>query len=94
MLLYGDVKGRILVKLFTDSEPTLELIVSSRREEIKQLRMNVMELKEKCLEGEVMTYAWLHTREMIADCLTKEMKMPSSIKAVIEGKGLTLKNTI
>ena len=53
MLLYGDVKGRIPVKLFTDSEPTLESIASSRQMEMKQLRMTIKELKEKCLEGDI-----------------------------------------
>ena len=40
--------------------------------------MTVKELKGKCLEGEVLSYAWLPTNEMMADCLIKEMKMPSS----------------
>ena len=78
MLLYGYIKGRIPVKLFTDSEPTLESITSSRQ------------VKDKCLEGEVLSYVWLLTNEMIADCLTKEVKMPSSMEAVIEGKGFVL----
>ena len=47
MLLYEDIKERIPVKLFTDSEPTLESIASSRQVERKSLRMIVKELKEK-----------------------------------------------
>ena len=31
------------------------------------------------------------TKEMMVDCLTKEMKMLSSMEAVMEGKGLSLK---
>ena len=72
---------RIPVKLFTDSEPTLESIASSRQVEMKQLRMIIKELKEKCLEGEVSNYAWLSTKDMLADCMTKAMKMPSSREA-------------
>ena len=37
MLLYRDIKGRILVKVFMDSEPTLESIASSRQVESKSL---------------------------------------------------------
>ena len=54
------------------------------------MRMIVRELKEKFLEGEVTSYAWLQTKKMMADCLTKEMKMPSSMEVVIQGKGLVL----
>ena len=41
------------VRLFTDSEPTLESIASSRQVEMKQLRMIVKELQEKRLAEEV-----------------------------------------
>ena len=44
---------------------------------MKQLRIIVKELKEKCLEGELMSYAWLKTKEMMVDCLTKDMKIQS-----------------
>ena len=50
--------------------------------------MTVKELKEKCLEGEVLSYAQMPTKEMMADCFTKKMKMPSSTEAVIQGKEL------
>ena len=53
--------------------------------------MTVKDLKDRCLEGDVFMYAWLPTKEMMADCLTKEMKMPSSMEAVLLGKGLELK---
>ena len=59
MLLYGEIKGRISVKLFTDSEPTLKSIASSRQVEIKLLRIIVKKIKERCLEGELSTYARL-----------------------------------
>ena len=41
MLVYGDWKRRIPVKLFTDSVSTLESIASSKKVERKSLRMTV-----------------------------------------------------
>ena len=83
VLLYGDYRGRILVKLFTDSESTLESIASSKQVERKQLRMTVRELKDRLLEGEIASYAWLPTEEMWADALTKEMKIPPGLDKVL-----------
>ena len=54
-------------------------------------RFIVIDLKDKCLKGKVLRYAWLPTKEIMADCLTKDMKMPSSMEAVIKGKGFVLK---
>ena len=91
MLLYGDIKGRIPVKLFTDFEPTrFHSIIKTGSE--KLLRMTIKDLKDKCFEGEVLSYAWLPVpmKEMMADCLTKEMKMPSSMEAVIKDYSLVL----
>ena len=59
--------------------------MSSRQVERKLLRMTVKDLKEKYLKGEVLSYASLPTKEKMTDCLTKEIKMPSSIEAVIQG---------
>ena len=64
ILLYRNIKGKIQIMLFMDSEPTLESIASSRQVEMKQLRMIVKESKEKCLDGEVVSYALLHTKDM------------------------------
>ena len=57
---------------------------------MKQLRMTVREMKDKCLEGEVTSYAWLGTKEMLADCITKERKMPITMEEVLAGKGMVL----
>ena len=51
LLLYGDYKGRIPVKLFTDSESTLELIALSKQVERKTLRMMVREMKPGYLQS-------------------------------------------
>ena len=58
---------------------------------MKELRMMIKELNEKCLEGEVSSYAWFSTKKMMADYMTEEMKMPSLMEAIIEGKGLISK---
>ena len=83
VLLYGDYRGRVPVRLFTNSESTLESIASSKQVERKQLRMTVRELKDRLLEGEITSYAWLPTEEMWADVLTKEMKIPPGLDKVL-----------
>ena len=83
LLLYGDYQRRIPVKLFTDSESTLESIVSSKQVERKILWMTVRELKDRLLEGEVLSYAWLPTEHMWADVLTKEMRLPEMFEKVL-----------
>ena len=75
MLLYGAYNGVIPVKLYTDSEPTLESIASSKQVERKLLRNTVKDLKDKVLSGEVKTMSWLSSEDMLADVLTKEKKM-------------------
>ena len=68
----------------TDSEPTLESIVSTRQIERKGLRMKVQEMKEKLIEGEVKSYQWLSTKEMWADGMTKEMEMVGGLRKLLQ----------
>ena len=49
-LYFGDYKRRIKVRLFTDSEPTLESIASSKQIERKTLRPTIVDLKERLVE--------------------------------------------
>ena len=84
MLMFGDYKKRIKVRVFTDSEPTLESIASSRQIEKKSLRLTVTDLKERLLDGEVSSYSWLPTNNMWADMLTKEMEIPAPLEDVIK----------
>jgi len=87
ILLFGDYRKRMPVRVMTDSEPTLESIASTKQIERKGLRMTVTELKEKLLEGEVKSYQWLSTKEMWADGLTKEMEMAEGLRKLLkEGK--------
>ena len=93
LLLYGDYQKRIPVKLFTDSESTLESITSSKQVVNKSLRMMVRELKDKLLDGEVLSYAWLPTEQMWADILTKEMKIPEALEKVLVENVMELPET-
>ena len=77
------MKKRMKVRLFTDSEPTLESIASSRQVERKTLRHTIMDLKERLLDGDVYSYSWLPTQEMLADVLKKEKKIPQALEDVI-----------
>ena len=93
IMLYGDYKQRIPVILFTDSESTLESIASSKQVVNKSLRMTVWELKDKLLDGEVISYAWLPTEHMWADVLTKEMRMPEALENVLTRNVMVLPKT-
>merc|ERR1711989_170095 len=79
----GDYRKRLPVRIMTDSEPTLESIASTRQIERKGLRMTVQEMKEKLMEGEIVSYQWLSTKEMWADGLTKEMEMAEGLRNVL-----------
>ena len=82
-LYYGDYRKRMKVRLFTDSEPTLESIASSRQVERKTLRHTIVDLKERLVDGEIYSYSWLPTQGMLADVLTKEMKIPQALEEII-----------
>ena len=87
ILLFGDYRKRLPVRVMTDSEPTLESIASTRQIERKGLRMTVQEMKKKLMEGEITSYQWLSTKEMWADGLTKEMEMAEGLRNLLkEGK--------
>merc|ERR1712240_631885 len=51
ILLFGDYRKRLPVRVMTESEPTLESIASTRQIERRGLRMTVQEMKEKLIEG-------------------------------------------
>ena len=84
ILLFGDYRKRMPVRIMTDSEPTLESIASTRQIERKGLRMTVQEMKEKLIEGEIVSYQWLSTKEMWADGLTKEMEMAEGLRNLLK----------
>ena len=59
------------VRLFTDSEPTLESIASSRQIERKTLRPTILDLNERLVDKDIQSYSWLPTQDMLTDFLTK-----------------------
>ena len=53
ILIFGDYRRRIKVRLFTDLEPILESIASSKQIERKTLRLTVVDLKERFVDEDV-----------------------------------------
>lgn len=64
ILIFGDYRRKMKVRLFTDSEATLESIASCKQIDRKALRMTVVALKEKLVDGEIYSYSWLPTEKM------------------------------
>ena len=64
ILMFGEYKKRMKVRIFTDSEPTLESIASSKHIERKSLILTVTDLKERLLDGEIYSYYWIPTISM------------------------------
>ena len=93
LLLYEDIMHRIPVFLFTDSESTLESIASTKRITTKTLRNVIADLKQRLIDDEILSYAWLPTNSMWADILTKEKKMPLTFEKVITVNSLALGDT-
>ena len=63
------------IKLYTDSIPTLESIASTKQVEQRLLRNCYTELKDRLERGEIESYVWLDTDDMVADILTKDSKV-------------------
>ena len=93
LLLYGHVLNRIPIRLFTDSESTLESLASSKQISTKSLRNVVVDLKERLVKDEVSSYAWLPTQSMWADILTKEKKIPLELEDVLMENRMNLGET-
>ena len=94
MLIFGDYRKRIKVRLFTDSESTLESIASSKQIERKTLRQTVVDLKERLVDGNIYSYSWLSTQDMMADMMTKEMKLLVNLENAIMEKVLNLQQPL
>ena len=82
-LLYGSYEKRMPVKVYTDSEPLLESIASSKQIDRKNLRRVIEGLKEKLVDGEIVAYQWIPTKEMWSDGLTKEMEMAEGVRNLL-----------
>ena len=82
-VMFGKYEQRMPVKVYTDSEPLLESIASTRQIERKNLRKTIEGLKERLMEGDVKAYQWIPTKEMWSDGLTKEMEMAEGLRKLI-----------
>ena len=45
--------------------------------------MTVVDLKERLVDGDIYSYSWLQTKDMWADIMRKEMKLPPYLEDVI-----------
>ena len=79
-LLFGDHAGQIPVKVFSDSKPLLETLGSTKRIENTDLIPEIRYLKDKWMNGEVESYAWLRSEENLADIFMKEMKESQEVR--------------
>ena len=91
-MLYRDISSRIPICLFTDSEATLESVTSLKQIMIKTLIIVIVDFKERLLNGEITSIAWLPTEKMWADLL-KEMKLPDDLEDVHLRNNMNLPGT-
>ena len=70
------------MRLCTDSELTLESIASSKQVERKTPRPSIVYLKKRLVDRDIHSYSWLPTQDMLADVLTKEMRLPQALENV------------
>merc|ERR1712240_1007376 len=84
ILLYGDYRKRMNVRIIIDSKPTLESIASTKQIERMQFRMVVKEMKDKLRDGDITSYQWVLTKNIWADGLTKEMSMTEGMRNLLK----------
>ena len=53
----------------------------------------IIDLKERLLSGEITSIAWLPTRNMWADLLTKEIKLPEALEDVLIRNVMDIEDT-
>ena len=51
-----------------------------------------MDLKERLLSGEITSIAWLPTKDMWADLLTKETKLPKALEDILTKNIMKIEN--
>ena len=64
LLLFGDYKERLPIRIYTDSELMLRSITPIKQIERKSLRTTVQTLKERLINGDVKSYQWKPTKEI------------------------------
>jgi len=61
ILLFEDYRKCVKMRLFTNSEATLESIASSKQIDRKILRLTVVDMMERLVDEDIYSYAWLPT---------------------------------
>ena len=79
--------------MFTDTKSMLESVASSKQIVTKTLRTVIMDLKERLLSGEITSIAWLPTKNMWADLLTKETKLPEALEDILIKNVMDIEDT-
>ena len=83
-ILFGkEKKSEIKVRIFTDSLPLLESIASIHRVDERLMQDFIDYLKEKLQTGEVESFSWLDSRDMLADVMTKDMRETQDMVEVL-----------
>ena len=92
--MFGGIKQRIKIKIFTDSKTLLESIGSTHQIQEKILRQSIQDMKDVLEDGHVESLCWLDGEvDMVANVLTKECKRnPFLDIIVIEDKFLKVLN--
>ena len=60
----------------------MESIASTKQIDRKTLRLTMVDLNERLVEGDITSYSWLPTESMWVDMLTKEMCLPPTLEDV------------
>ena len=68
---------------YTDSEPLVESIHSTRPVERKTIHHVVQSMKDCLGRGEVKDYRWIETKHMLADILTKDSVKSDDLVTVL-----------
>ena len=84
---------RIPICLFTDSKSTLKSVTSLKQIVTKTLGIVIVDLKERLLNGEITSIAWLPTEKMWAYLITKEMKLPNDLEVILFKNKMNLPDT-
>ena len=79
---------QIPVTLYTDSQPLVESIYSTRPAENKRIRHVVQSMKDCLSRGEVQEYKWIDTKQMLADILTKDSVKSNDLTNVLKSGNL------
>ena len=74
-------------------ESTLKSNKLNKQVTTKTLRNVITDLKQRLIDDEISSYAWLPSNSMWANILTKEKKMPPTFGEVIAKDNLTLRDT-